>query len=431
MKLITAALVANFGHGSSRPKQNALGRLVLIAIGSIALSIGSVRSLLTVQSSLLPLPLLSALGVCFALQCLIACGNIASLVSQKSPAIPSVGILPISQLRQRLLNSLNHLAYTAFILIVAVPVFALFLFKAGVTPVPAILLLLVASLSGCGLFYVTTTIKLGKLVALALLGAEYIALRQLAAHPQTLLWAALFSAVTICCCAGLLRFGSFADHLSHKKKSVKLYAAWLNNRFWFTKKVARSSFFKSLATTGVFAATLALYAHHIQLFNSDLLAFLASLLGAANAADIRSICRARWPAEITAIRGTPYFVGKEVLSLLAVYAAISPLVILAFVYSSNESTSLAVLLSSLASVCLGLFIGTIFTPYPGDISAQVTSVVCSSIVLLVIQRVAPLPITYCLLLTCSTIGSFIHEYIRNPFTWRYQRGVKKSTIDYQ
>jgi hypothetical protein len=425
MHLLMSFLIANFGHGASRPRLTAITRLTFLLLGSLGLSWTSLRA---VQSMPINRTTFGIFVVWFALQCLVVFVNLGSVAMvSKTTTTSLLWTLPIRPVHRRLLCCLNHFVYTSLTLIIAVPAFTVFLQNTEI-PVPyGYLALIAASLGGCGIFYVAATVRFGLIFALLTLCGEYLILQQIIADPQQAVWKLAFIGCGVTCLLGIMHYRTFADQsLLHMGNITRSYARRLDNRFWFIKKMARSPLAKNLTITAAFASILAAYAHRVQLFDSGLLSSFACLLGAASAADIRSLCRARKPAEITALRGTVHFVSKEYLGSISVCLAISPLILLAIMHAQSFYDVLFVLISSLSGVSLGIFIGSLITPYPGDISAQASSVICSSTLLLLIQKYLPTVASYSLLLFISIMGSFIVEFIRNPYSWRYRYVFKKS-----
>lgn len=429
MRLVTALLVANFGHGSLRPKRTAVMRLLLLLLGSLLLCFIGIRSAQAIP--ILPTILVqnSLFSVWFVLHCILVCVNLTTSHTP-SPTASLLSTLPVPPLHRKMLNCLNHFVYTAMLCCSITPVFFTFLHRQGINAFVIAVVVMTAIVGGCGLFYMANT-KRGFLITLGFLAIEYYALQQLlSAGSQRVVWKVLLLSLGVICCLGLTKFGVYANREYYMRHTNKVFFRRLSNRFWFAKKVVRSPVIKSLLASTFFSVCLALYVRHIRLTDSTMLSFVASILGASSASDIRSLCRSRHPAEILSIRGTAYFLVKEHLAASSIFLTLSPLMLVALAYSPTIELKICLTVSVMVGILLGLFVGTIITPYPGDISAQAMAVTCSSIALLAIQKFSPHLITYCCLAIFCVAGTFAVEFIRNPYTWRYYRGIKKSSSNY-
>jgi len=197
--------------------------------------------------------------------------------------------------------------------------------------------------------------------------------------------------------------------------------------FWMPKKSCRSSGLRlGFITSFVLSALGAFISWRIHIFDTHLLIGIAAILLAACCSDIRSTAAIRNPAEITALRGTNYFVKHEIFSCSLGLVAVSPLVIMAFYAQRIDFVFVLATVMQLAlGMCAGIFAGTFIVPGPRDIAAQSMATLIATGVwflpqlsLFVQFSATDVAVVQGLLACLLLCGSYAIEYKRNPFIWR-------------
>ena len=331
--------------------------------------------------------------------------------------------LPLSQVRVRLLAAFNHILQCTLLSVLVAPALYIVLVSLGIESYIAIAVIGCGTAAGLGSFYWWHTIRLAHIWVLLMLAAEYVLVRQVGASPIAI-WYIPLTAIFVAAISGLARAGQYIDTLGSTTPAYALYIRRFSWRWWFLKKVLRSPMRKSLLITLLICLGLAFLAARTHFFEVEALAFIGALVAASCAADIRTTSRARKPAEITALRGTPYFVIQQVVSAASVLGAICPLLILIALHADLAAMIFSVVVGMLG-ISIGLLMGAVFTPAGGDISSQFVAVLSASGTLLLIQQSSLPKGYYMLVLLCTLFIHLLIEYVRNPYVWR-NRDYKKS-----
>jgi hypothetical protein len=265
----------------------------------------------------------------------------------------------------------------------------------------------------------------------ALVWLEYRLLMILQAENTWLYGALGFSVVIL---ATVYLFGLSSSHVrmdtANTVPGKVVRASFLPPRWWLSKKLWRSGATRlSLVVTLGLAIGMGAIGYR-QALDPGIMVFMAALLAAAFASDIRSLSRRSKPAEIAALRGTGYFVCKEwataiCYGLLATLPLLWAAVVILQAHLFSVDTAHILAQVSLGATT-GVLAGSLIVPESRDISGQFLATIICMALLLGIDQLPYLrsfdgwqQVTYesMLIVLLGSLAATA-EHRRNNYIWR-------------
>ena len=419
MPLFIALGIALLGHDAAHPKRRALSVMALLVTGSIGCS----WVLQKMTSTSVPPPLDATL-------CFFGCMCIASLSVSLSLVLSYVGFhardttskllwyLPLQPLRRWLYLQAPLYFGGVITLTTICPSLYWLADSLGLHPAYFCAALLVGAAGVYGLFHAChTSSTVFPAICLGITATiEVLCLQQLAHHPISWLWKILLVVIYAGKCLGWVLCNRRTKASYAPKTITHMIGQRLPPSFWYLKKLLRTSIL-NVGICFLLCLGITLYCWRLSLQDAEIVGTIASLIIASLVSDLRGLCRARQPAEITALRGVRYFTACYLFTSVLSCLAITPLVLLIAVLGGPPFCYLQILLGVVA----GNLAGTCIVPRSRDISSQCFAVLLSALLVTTPSRLfgslAPLllVISEIILLTVVT---FAIEYLRNPFIWR-------------
>lgn len=419
MSLLVALGVALLGHDAARPKRRAL--FVLIFLLSGALGCGWALQETIRAAAFPPLERTVVFFACiFMTSASISLSILMSYVGFRLSDTSSrlLWYLPLRPLRRWFYLQVPFYFGGFITLMTIVPSLYWLTHSLGLPSFYFYVAIFFGMSSSYGLFYACHSSWVALQAICLGIGTtiEFCCLQQLAHSPESSIWRALLTTLYIGKCLGWILCSRLAKTAHTFKSTTSMAGQRLPSSFWYAKKVLRTSLLNG-SICFMLCLGIAIYFERLPIRDAEIVGTIASLIIASFAADLRGLCRAKWPAEITTLKGVRYFTECHLLTATLSCAAILPLLVLLVVLQSPLLCYLQLLLGitagSLAGVCL--------VPRARDISGQCFAVLLG-IALVILPPKFFTTIDHTLLLLCEicalTALIFFIEYLRNPFVWR-------------
>jgi len=412
-------------------------RLTALAFASLALGLG-IASQIPPLPSAAPHPSLAfACSIVYAVQLLVAfvlLGSAQSISSSPSDITERLLItLPLSNTKRRFALLLPRVIASILALTWVLPSLCLITHYLDLPIYMPLVASVLGAISAFGLVYGLPGLGLPlRFVLIGIIGwIEYICVQRMytvpsqASHFVYLLVLGAIVAGTFL----LFAYSLITNDIPVERNSRSRYrfTTRLPTCFWMLKKSCRSSGLRpGLITSFVLSTLVAFISWRMHIFDTHLLIGIAAILLAVCCSDIRSTPAVHNPTEITALRGTSYFVKHEIFSCSLGFIAILPLLIIAFYMQRIDFVFILAAAMQLAlGMSAGIFAGTFIVPGPRDIAAQSMATLIATGVwflpqlsLFVQFSATDVAVVQGLLACLLLCGSYAIEYKRNPFIWR-------------
>jgi len=417
--LLIALGVALLGHDAAHPKRRSL--VVLTLLVTAALGCGWALQKAIDTALLPPLDKTLVFFSCIAITSLsISLSIILSYAGfrPKDTVSKLLWYLPLRPLQRWLYLQAPIYLGGVITLITICPSLSWLARNMGISSFYCSIALIIGVVGAYGFFHACHTssaalpvVCLGIIVAIELFG-----LQQFAHDPTSLTWKLVLTGIYACKNLGWLFCSRRAKTNYTSKRAAHMIGRQLPSTFWYLKKVLRASLLNASICL-LLCLGIATYCWRLSLQDAEMVSTVASLIIASFVSDLRGLCRARSPAEITALRGTNYFVIHYLTTGILAGLTIAPLLIFLVVLDSP----LFCYLQPLLGIAAGSLAGACVVPRPRDISGQCFAVLLSIVFVTLPPRffssLNPLS------LLASEVGVlvafiFVVEYLRNPFTWR-------------
>jgi hypothetical protein len=424
-----AALAHAFGRGSNRPARAAALRLACLAAGALGLDI--VFAWTANGLVLLPPahPNMLFFSCAFVMQIIVVVTLLsgAGVLSDDTDSFARLlKTLPLSPAHRSILLLLPTLVLTGFALLLTTGALMV-LMRALAVPMPLVLAgSVVGALCGFGLargLPVCIGVRLGCIAAVTY--AEYklstILYTQKDIHVGAAVAYGMVLAVLVGLCVHtILRRGNSPPRT---RRGTIVRMPWAPPLFWPTKQLLRRrSMLLSLGVGLLLSAGLAVLCMRQNAADPSILGLLGALLAGSFASDIRALARRHRPAEITALRGTLYFVCMQAITAyLGGFIIAAPLL-----WTLAPTIPVGFITQLIVGISVGLLCGALIVPEARDIMSQFLAV---ALILALLVGLPQVPITSQLsahgravvdigvTLICL-IGSLGIESKRNNYIWR-------------
>lgn len=434
-KLLRAIVISYFGAGSAYPARTTYIRLGVLGVLACLCSWYGIK--IVIDLPLYPWPYAATvmLHAIISMQlCLfVALMSARSILDRQSAANHLLILLPLRRSSVWGLSLLPHLIVAGLVTVMFGPAIALCAHLFGLSIGWCVIAVIAGCLSGLGLMLLTAGRHQVRSISLAVcvLGIELASLHQLRdSAPQILpevLWYVPLAAGILCGCAGLyVHLIHFADQYV-TPAAIRQVKPWRHPRLWFMLKTCRNSSMRTSLTVAVSISLVgALLVHRSPMPNVDMAATVAALLAASCTSDIRTMCRQHNPAEVTALRGTFYYLRDTIQGCFLCILACSPLLYILCVHQSSATELTLCFAYFFVGLSTGHAAGSWVAPQQKDISAQFFAVFASTAILWALFQLPLLHSTadwqkiivlvaasFCLISFSCTA-----EYKRNPYKWR-------------
>lgn len=288
----------------------------------------------------------------------------------------------------------------------------------GLSPAYFYVALCLGTCGAYGLFHACSTSS-GILPVICMSAAtltEFVCLQQFFHDPASLMWKLSLGMLYTSKCFGWLLCNRRAAASYVPKSTSRLTGKQMPVEFWYLKKMLRTSL-SNLGICIILCLGIAFYCWHTSVQDAGILSTIATLIIASLTSDIRGLCRAKHPAEITALRGASYFIACYLITAVVSSIAIAPLLIL----MGTMQGSVFYYLQPLLGVAAGGLAGACIVPRPRDISGQCFAVLLGVALVIAPARFFDSANSLFLLIgeiTILCVLIFVVEYLRNPFIWR-------------
>lgn len=430
---ITQAIVADaFGGQNSHPYRNAIFRLLMLGMAAMLIGIFISRGVQAFTPSVhLTTVALSASTIFIVqLSVLISLVSTGGILKHARHSSALLLILPLSQARRWFLLLMPTFVVCAGSILLTAPSVYTLATGVGLHPAYTSVCLLAGTISALGLvFGLPASPWKTTMFALVTMLFEYKALGILHDHTNprpVYILASLCLGVLVIGLAWMFAVSFKRLHASLLKQSqAASISVTVMSSAWHIKKVVRTMHMRASSIAVLCISCLvAFFGFRYHIVPPDIAALIAAVLGASWCADIRTLSRRSQPAEITATRGTAYFVRHLMSSAICMpLTLLSPLLV--YILSVSGFVVAGLYITQILVGCLvGVFTGVLLTPPDKDILSQCSStLLCIALLFcmekLFMQYPTPTKLALYALLACiCAILSFGIEYKRNPYTWR-------------
>lgn len=431
MNIVGAVAIAAFGHDSDRPKRKAV--LLCLSVFSMSILFGTLAAVQVRQASALlhawpyPYDILFALTFCLQLVVLVCLLSSRGILNTEATTARLLHLLPLTEFKRWWLVHMPQLLLLALAVIASVPALQTCISMLGLSPLWSLAITSCGSLSALGLCYglpykgalrfclnflcVTLEAWLLRLILDATVSSS-----------TKNLYYCLFSLLLITLMITL----RFANRVQPTAK-LPYVTIHLPTRLWYVTKIMRSytgrtSFLFALLCTA-FVVAGAAYIHENS---TDLLCTTSGLILASFCSDIRSLADVRRPPEVTAFRGTWYFIRKQMYSVAVGLFAVTPIILYLAAIHTIPAELITGALTILVGAVAGLFAATIIGAKARDISSQCAAVFVGCVLFYACNRLAVLfgnstisvAVMLCVLTAILVLLTFGAEYKRNTYIWR-------------
>ncbi|HYG84499.1 MAG TPA: hypothetical protein VD907_06515 [Verrucomicrobiae bacterium] len=373
----------------------------------------------------------------FATQCLILLTLVAAsgvLKENRDTVIRLLHVLPTNKWQKWAVRLFPSVVMGLLMLICIAPVLLVVLGNFGISPLFSIVALILGLLSALGLYtalphkYFYIHIMLG----IGAVWGQFSLVQTLTnltlAEPvrlQSLIW---FCALQVVLVTALFYSSTYTTiYTPVSRQFSQTFGRFLPRGAWLIKKVLRASNTKAslLAAFGI-SLVVAYISSRQGHTDPGLLTFVAAFMIAAVCSDIRSSARRNLPAEITALKGTSYFVVTQLLSVVPLCALVVSPLIITVVPQLPLLESIAFITQLLLSTAIGLFAGTLIMPQKRDIAGQFLAALLCIVLLYALPEftfIASFDITTRMIsdlvwYAALAAASFYLERKRNNYTWK-------------
>jgi hypothetical protein len=428
--LIKSALIHAFGQNAKYPLRAALVRLAGLSCGAIVLGVlfaGAVQGLPIMAQ---PNQSISFFGGLFVVQLTLLLSLHASASIYQSGSDTFARLLLSWPLRPILCSFalvLPTLMLTGFTLLLIGWPLGVILDKLGISPSLTLVCLGVGTACVFGLLYGLPNKTIRLVVTTISLITQYQAI-QLLIKQQYPAAATAILCVVITTLVGLCLYAAprLAQHIARSRPATTITNSWLGPPFWLIKKVMRDhTVMGAVAVNVCIAVAIAIISERQHAADVSSIGLFGALLAGSCSADVRGLAVRNRPAEITALRGTYYFMVMQCVAASLCGAIIA--IPIAIVIPSNQIIPFAAMV--VLGLSAGLFSGTLIVPKARDIMGQFLALL---IVLAIVAGLSQLPpfshlavamqmFLQLIFAICFLFTAFFVEYKRNNFTWRNNR----------
>lgn len=427
-RLGTAILVTTFGRGASRPAKAVCIRLAGLWVMAIALSMllgGSLNTTpLPVQAPhlIFVAAFVSQIVTLFVL--ITAAG--VTRPNQTDTLMRLLCIWPLSSTVRWIALLLPSVILVLLALTLLCYPLAAILLAAGLPPLLLPIGMLLGAVSALGLIHGIPRrfAWVQFLVIPGVLWSEYRLLNLLSNQDLKHVSIACLTLLLGLLCVLFIHSRTFASRtVATGIYRVPIRTTNLPTYLWFIKKIARAPLTRLGFVTTLLMASVGAYLSAHAGGDSSLAALVASLLAGAYASDTRSLSRQYRPPEIASLRGTAYFVSRQITSTIScTLVAILPLL----AYIALSDSVLVSYLQIAAGTAAGIFAGTLLVPGPRDITGQFlatllsTALIGSMTQIPIVAALGPTPLHVIYISTTLALlnATYVVEYRRNTYKWR-------------